>query len=111
MTPLEFPLLVTEDRSLPTYHPQDTPNYYLSSQMVQDVISRIEAETDEAKAVTALIEQHETAHRRELTGEAESGDAQKALNEAVDKFKIKFGKLPFEVKTYRLFYNIVNGQQ
>ncbi len=102
MSRREFTPLAQPNRGLPTYHPQDTPEYFLTESGVDQVLKRMALAGEADKTLAALIRHHEGAHR---SGE----DGQSGLESDAAAYEERFGEDPLRTKRYREFYERVNG--
>jgi hypothetical protein len=98
-----------EDRNKPTYHPQDTPDLYLSEETVNKFIKELWPDNSKEKEVLYLILSSENFHRKEVLNNVKNRKFNNHLNKLVKRFKKIFGEDPLKMPIYRKFYDRVNG--
>lgn len=104
-----FPFESRGSRSLVTYHPHDTPAYYLEAAVVETVARAVGAGTVADRAVLELIVTHETVHREEALGDRQRGCAESVFGAKRQEYIDIHGRDPIETSVYRRFYDLVNG--
>jgi len=89
-----------------SYHPDDTPELYLTDAQVRSYLKRLPKTNDEAeleaRSVLAIVE---ADHRSELLGET----VQRTGPQRIEAFRKRFGYWPWDTSSARRFYELLGN--
>lgn len=91
----------------PPYHPEDMPDKYLSSALIEELFNEI-GSTDN-NDVLEVIQKHEMIHKDFVMGQILREDRDRAVKLLYDAYVSRHRNWPHQEEAYVRFYSILNN--
>lgn len=90
------------------YHPDDVTSAYLSVDLVNQLLSKIQLSSKKCEEILNFIKLHEDTHRQVLLGLMNPNEALGRINEAAEHYRSIHHRWIHLEPEYNLFYRLVN---